>query len=554
MDGQHRLGGGPASLDRDLRALREGAARWAALPIPQKIGLLAECRTSTARVAPRWSEIAAALKGTTGTALAGEEAITGPWAVLRALGAFVESLRRIERREAPRLQSRIVGGSGQIAVKIFPASLRDRVLQLGLRGETWMQPGTAPEHVQGGIAAWYREAHPRPTVAVVLGAGNISSIGLLDVLYKLVAEGSVCLLKVHPLLDQLTPVFENAFQPLVRDGYLRFASGGAAAGEYLCAHPLVNAVHVTGSEATYRAIAANNTAGKPVTSELGNVSPAIVMPGRWSEAALRFHAQQLASAKLHNDGFNCIALQVLVLPARWPQREALVANLRRAFAAAADRIAYYPGSRERCERLRSGHAQSESFGGEGNERLARTMLFADPPSAGSPLFSTEAFGPLLAIVSLDDDDAASYLRDAVDFCNDRLRGDLAATLIVDPKTARTHRSAIDAAIARLRYGCIGVNVWSGVGFLLPAVPWGAYRTRNDATGPSGRGVVHNARLLSHTQKTVLEAPFLPPIPALRPPWFVDHRNQARIGAQLCALEAKPSAATLAKIAWLTLTG
>jgi hypothetical protein len=556
MDGQRRPGGGITHrLDRDLLELREGAPRWVSLSIARKIELLIACRASTAAVAQRWAELAAVAKGTVGTPLAGEEAITGPWAVLQALSGFIATLRRIEREETPNLHSRPVARArqAQIAVEVFPAGLRDRLLQPGLRAEVWMQPHVTAENLCKSIAGWYR--CPRePVVVAVLGAGNISSIGLLDVLYKLVAEGAVCMLKVHPLLGYLASLFEAALAPLVRDGYLRFAYGGAADGRYHCTHPLIDAIHVTGSEATYSAIADENADGKPITSELGNVSPVIVFPAQWSERALRFHAEQLATAKLHNNGFNCIALQVLVLSARWQQREAFIGELRRTFAAAADRVSYYPGSRERCSALAAGRAGAETFGGGGEDRVARAIVATDPDDEREPLFSSEAFGPLLAIVSLDADDPESYLRAAVDFCNRRLRGDLAATLIVDPRTQRKSRSAIDDALAALRYGCLGVNIWSGIGFALPAIPWGAYRTESGAASPSGRGVVHNSLLLGDTQKAVLRAPFLPAIAALRPPWFIAHRNQARIGAELCALETKPSPLRLARIAWLTLTG
>ena len=556
MDGRDQPGAGVTDrLDRDLVDLRQGAARWAALPIAGKIDLLAACRTSTAAVWERWAELAAAAKGTAGTSLAGEESFTGPWAVLNALGAFIATLRRVERGGPTGLVSHALdaGPGAQIAVDVFPAGLRDRLLQLGLRGEVWMQPGVTAENLDANVAVWYRHGKPDPRVVAVLGAGNITSIGLLDVLYELVAEGAVCALKVHPLLDYLASIFETALGPLVREGYVRFAYGDAGVGSYLCTHRLVDAIHITGSEATYCAIV-ENAAGKPITSELGNVSPTIVLPGEWSERALRFHAEQLASAKLHNDGFNCIALQVLVLPASWRQREAFIAELRRAFAAAADRIAYYPASRERCAALVAGRSGAVTFGGAGDERIARTILIADPNDREEPLFSREAFGPLLAIVSLEAGDAGSYVRAAVDFCNERLRGDLAATLIVDPQTQRSNRCAIDDALAALRYGCIGVNIWSGVGFALPAVPWGAYRSEGGATSASGRGVVHNSRLLSKTQKAVLRAPFLPALSALRPPWFIAHRNQARIGSELCALETSPSPLRFATIAWLTLTG
>ena len=133
-----------------------------------------------------------------------------------------------------------------------------------------------------------------------------------------------------------------------------------------------------------------------------------------------------------------------------------------------------------------------------------------------------------------------YLREAVTFCNERLAGDLAATLLLDAATQRRHAGAVEEAIAALRYGIVGVNVWSGVAFLLPDVPWGAYRGA-DAAHESGTGVVHNARLFSRSEKAVVRAPFRPPLPALRPPWFLSHRNQARIGDALCRLQVEPAA-------------
>jgi aldehyde dehydrogenase (NAD(P)+) len=56
---------------------------------------------------------------------------------------------------------------------------------------------------------------------------------------------------------------------------------------------------------------------KEISSELGGVSPIIVVPGRWTSAELRFQAEHVATQRLHN----CIAEQVLVLAEDWPQRE-----------------------------------------------------------------------------------------------------------------------------------------------------------------------------------------------------------------------------------------
>ena len=53
---------------------------------------------------------------------------------------------------------------------------------------------------------------------------------------------------------------------------------------------------------------------KPIFTELGNVTPIIIHPGKWSKSEIKFQARKIVTAKLNNSGFNCIAAQVIVLP------------------------------------------------------------------------------------------------------------------------------------------------------------------------------------------------------------------------------------------------
>ncbi|MBV8532119.1 MAG: aldehyde dehydrogenase family protein [Candidatus Eremiobacteraeota bacterium] len=528
-----------------------------------KIALLLQCRVATARVAKRWTALSAQAKGISGTPLAGEEAIAGPWGVLFALNRYVDTLIEIERFGAPRLDAKSARrrASGQVVVDVFPSRPSDRILFNGVRAEVWMDRGVTLATLHDTMAVWYRQTHRESRLALVLGAGNISSIPVLDVLYKLVAEGTACMLKVHPLTDCLGPVFEEALAPLVAGGYLRLTYGGAEVGRYLCSHELIDEIHVTGSVATRDAIAADNASGKRITSELGNVSPTIVVPGPWSEADLRFQADHIATTKLYNNGFNCISSQVLIVPTDWPQRDALVAAVERAMARVPDRPAYYPGAHARCRSI-AGSRAARRYGRSDADFLPRTLVDVDPADLDDAVFANEAFCPLLAVASLPGN-LETYLDRAVDFANRALWGTLAANLIVHPRSMRDRSDAVDAAIAGLRFGCVGVNAWSGVGFLLAPVPWGAYRSETSEGSESGDGVVHNSHLFERTQKAVVHAPFRPfPRSILagdatllpQPPWFISHRNQAKIGEELCKFEAAPTARSLAKIAMLTLTG
>jgi aldehyde dehydrogenase (NAD(P)+) len=117
--------------------------------------------------------------------------------------------------------------------------------------------------------------------------------------------------------------------------------------------------------------------------------------------------------------------------------------------------------------------------------------------------------------------------------------------------------AFEDALAALRYGCVTVNTWPGVGFTLATASWGAFPGNTVADVGSGVGVVHNAYLFDAPQKTVVRAPFAPFPRSLAngertllpvPPWFVTHRRAAEVGRKLFAFTAKPSPLRLAATA------
>ena len=190
-----------AAIGPDLDALRDGALRWTGLRPAEKARLLAEVAAATAGVAARWTAVAAQAKGIAGTPLAGEEAISGPWALLYALNRYIRTLDQIAATGRPRIPAKRVRqrSDGRTVVEVFPETLYDALLLNGVRAEVWMQDGVTPANLSETLGPWYAQPDPQPRVALVLGAGNIASIPPLDVLYKLVADGAVCALKVNPV-------------------------------------------------------------------------------------------------------------------------------------------------------------------------------------------------------------------------------------------------------------------------------------------------------------------------------------------------------------------
>jgi hypothetical protein len=166
--------------------------------------------------------------------------------------------------------------------------------------------------------------------------------------------------------------------------------------------------------------------------------------------------------------------------------------------------------------------------------VARTLVTGlDAGDPGEPCFHEEIFGPVLAQTYLPGLTPAEFLGNAVSFANDRLSGTLGATVLVHPRTARALGPALDRAVADLRYGAVGVNLWSAAAFLLVESPWGAYPGHPLEDIQSGSGHVHNTFLLESVEKTVVRGPFHPFPRGLlhgslallpKPPWFVTNRT------------------------------
>ncbi|MGW0916586.1 aldehyde dehydrogenase family protein [Streptomyces sp. NPDC002784] len=166
-------------------------------------------------------------------------------------------------------------------------------------------------------------------------------------------------------------------------------------------HPKVRHVHTTGSAATHDAIvfgtgtegAGPKKAGtplldKPATSELGGVSPMIVLPGGWSEADLRYQAEHIATRKLHNNGYNYVASQAAVVSADWPQKDRFLAHLRAGLADAPARPPHYPGSDDRGTHALDTYSDDAERLGAG-----RVLITGLAPAEPGPALTTEHFAP-----------------------------------------------------------------------------------------------------------------------------------------------------------------
>ncbi len=540
------------ALDRDVAVLHSKAREWVTTPLAEKRRLLEALRVATAEVADEWVRVSCQGKGIApNSPAAGEEWMSGPYALISNVAALIRLVEQLETGTNPldRVRVRTLPG-GRVALRAFPAVAQDLVLA-GYTGHVWLRPGVTLEQAKAGVARRLRDTNLPGQVGLVLGAGNINSIPPLDGLTKLYQDNAVVMIKLNPVNAYLEPVLNRAFAPFVECGFVRITAGGIDVGSSLVRHPEVDAIHITGSSASHDAIvfgpgeegarrkqAREPLITKPITSELGGVGPVVVVPGRWRDSALRLQAQNVATQRLHNSGFNCIATQIVVLPQNWPQAGRFLDYLRQAVRDAPGRPAYYPGSADRQRGAVEAHPEAELLGGDPDvPRTLLTDLHSD--NVGEPAFRTEYFGPVLGVTRLPGATAAEFLDNAVDFCNDRLFGDLGVGLIAAPQTIRGLGPLFDAAIARLRYGTVAINCWVGPVFAMPRGTWGAFPGHDIYNVGSGVGIVHNALLLDpdHVERSVGRGPFHP---WPKPVWFVTNHTAHTTGEQMTRFAAEAS--------------
>ena len=549
-------------LDKGIGTLNSHKDEWVRLPIAEKIPLFQGVSKKTAELAENWVAVAVNAKSIPDSSpLVGEEWASGPWALIYGVESMIGTLQSLDKGKNPPIGKVRTMPSGQVIADIFPYNIYQRLLLNGIRAEVWMQDDVTADNFTENIAKVYKSDDQSGQVSLVLGGGNIASIPPLDVLDRLFAHKSVCVLKVHPVNDYLKEIFDSIFEDFVSAGYLQIVSGGADVGKYLCQHEYIDHIHITGGAKTFESIVfgagsdgqERKNRGEPkldksVTAELGCVTPTIVVPGPWSKADIKYQAENIATQKLHNGSFNCIASQILVLPEMWDTTEDLLAEVKTTISTVTPREPYYPGAHDRYESIKQAYQNCEVLDDSDTYALPRLLITELDNKLDEYLFNQEVFVGELGQTYLPGSDPGKYLKNAVQFCNEKLWGTLGANILIHPKTMRQLGFDFENALADLRYGSIGVNTWCGLAFLTAECTWGAFPGHTMTDIQSGIGVVHNTRLFEKPEKTVVYAPFSPfPRNILKgefhifpkPPWFVTNKQAHNVSRRFTYFQARP---------------
>ena len=543
-------------LDELIARVKDGSRAFVRLTVRDRIRLVDEMRESYRLIAEESVAAACEAKGIDPTSpVAGEEWLAGPVIVLRNLRLVQEALKAIGRAGVPRIDRSWIRKlpDGRLAIQVYPSNALDATLLAKHTAEVYLEPGITEENLREHQASFYRKPHDGE-VCVVLGAGNVNSIPPTDVAYKMFVEGKACILKMNPVNAYLGPFLEQAFRAAIEKGFFAVVYGGAEVGEYLVNHRLVDEVHITGSDKTHDIMVwgppgpereARKRRNEPllkkrITSELGNITPVIVVPGPYEQDELRFQAANVAGMVANNASFNCTSAKLLVTPRSWPGRPRFIEAIDKSLKKAAPRKAYYPGAEQRWKRFTEGRKGLRLVGNPRPGELPYAFITdVDPERSEDPIYRDEPWCSILSETGLPGGDPVSFLEEAVKFINGKVWGTLCATIIVLPKTLKDPavQQALEKAIDELEYGTVALNTWASAVFAVGSCPWGAYPNASLEDIQSGRGWVHNSLMLEGIQKCVMRAP-LKSFPIA--PWFPGHRTLLQVARRLVDFEMDPS--------------
>jgi len=554
-------------IETSLNVLSANSQNWINISCTDRIKLIDCIIQDLYRVSEDWVAASMHAKGIRlGQVGEGEE-----WMILsmifRQLNILKRSLKDIGEIGRPRIAGDFTRiKSGQVSAHVFPQTLLDKILFQRVTGEVRIQPGQSVEDVKKSQAKNYNNNELNGAVCLVLAAGNLAIISIIDFIYKLFVENKVVILKTNPVNAYINPLIERAFQVLIGKGFLQVIYGDAEQGAFLCNHETVDEIHLTGSDKTYDAIVfgsgeegkkrkaeKNPLITKRFTAELGNVTPIIIVPGPWSEKDIKIQALKIVSWMVVNAGFNCITPRMIIYERNWSGRKKLNYAISDLLSKIPTRKAYYPGAADRHAAYLKNRAKALQIGHIDKDSLPWTFIQDVNSSDKNDIcFNTEAFCSLVAETGIDADSPADFLNKAVDFANEQVWGTLAAAVLVHPKSMKNTEvaQAVKLAEDNLHYGSVCINLRAEYAYMLMVSPWGAYPEHDIYDIRTGTGVVNNLMMFDKPEKTVLRGPFK----TFPDPFTATSRNLPEFGRKLTRYEYKRKPALLPGLMFSAIKG
>ena len=564
--GPHLQPSSKTEMDQALAVLTNHKDAWARLDIPKRIALLDQIKRDFRKVEKRW--VAACMEAKDAKSETSGEGLElySVTVVYKSIRFYRKALQDIIRYGKPKIPGKVTSRqNGQVVAQVVPYDWKEAMALPGMRAEVWMDPSVSLQN--GGIpqASYYKSVEKEGKVCLVLGAGNIAALIPGDFMYKLLVEGQVIALKMNPVNEYLGPILKDGFRALIDAGYLQVLYGGAQEGTYLCNHPAVDTVHMTGSDRTFEAIvfgqgeegkrrkeARQPALAKHFSAELGNISPVIVVPGPWSEKEIKNQAARLGSWLVPNAACNCLTPRMIIQWKDWEHREKLNQEIATFLGGIETQKAYYPGAFDLHKQFVEAHPEALQLGKPKEGHLPWTFIpDVDPANEDDICFHREPFMSLFSETALESGDVVEYIEKAVEFANKQLWGTLVASIVVHPKSMKDPAvaAAVNKAIEDLRYGSVVINNWGALAHYLTLTPWGGYPGSDIYDVQSGIDFVDNPLMFDRVQKSVIFADFTP----IADPFLVNTTNTYLWFRQDTRYHFNPSVWNLMKLVWRAVT-
>ena len=541
-------------IDRNISKLRVNSTEFLNLSKSNLISMLEETIDNIKTISYYWASLSSDKKGHLTKAKEGEEWIGGPFSCIYALQYFIEYLQDQDGLDINKFDE------SKKSYKVFPTKNIEKLLFPFLEGEIRFGKNLNFDQINEYRGFANRFDNKDPKITLILGAGNVSSIPVLDAVYHMIAHKSVIYLKLNPVNDYLLPIFLQVFEPFISRGFMIISEGDMEASKYLTEHDGFQHTHLTGSNYTYENIVYGRVLTdkerslktlpkknkKSITTELGNVTPIIVHPGNWSRSEIKHQAKKIVTAKLNNSGFNCIAAQVIVLPKHWKHTNKLKSDIKFYLKKIGDTTSYYPGALENLNDLIDSNNYEQINSLSCSTPFLVSDLDLEKEYGIKEVWSTALYFHEISYNSYED-----FCSKSIDYVNNELWGNLGVTVLIKNHKKKTNQSILNTYVEELKYGTVAINEWSALGFVIPTLPWGGYPGNKDNDIQSGQGYVHNTLLFESPQKGIVYSRFrLSPI--IDPPWFVTNNKAHRIFKNLTYYQATKSKINLIKTIFSTL--
>ncbi|NCX24651.1 MAG: hypothetical protein EBX13_02545, partial [Proteobacteria bacterium] len=235
-------------IDRNISKLRVNSTGFLNLDESTLVTMLEQVIENIKTISYYWATLSSEKKGILSKSKEGEEWIGGPFACIFAIQYFIETIQNKDDLDKSKYDDT------DKSYKVFPTKNIEKLLFPFLEGEIRFAKNLNFNQINEyrGFANRFEKITPK--ITLILGAGNVSSIPVLDALFHMIAYKSVIYLKLNPVNDYLLPIFTQVFDPFITRGFMIITQGDMQASKYLTQHDAFQQIHLTGSNYTYENI------------------------------------------------------------------------------------------------------------------------------------------------------------------------------------------------------------------------------------------------------------------------------------------------------------